>query len=89
MKKLMFVALLGATLAGCSEYSESDRTVGGALIGAGTGAAIGAIATGDGTGAAIGALAGGATGAVVGNATTPRACRVYDAYGYPHRVRCP
>ena len=51
-------------------YDPGQRAVGGAVLGAGTGAAIGAVA-GGGRGAAIGALAGGAIGAVGGAATTP------------------
>lgn len=51
-------------------YDPGQRAVGGAVLGAGTGAAIGAI-TGGGEGAAIGAVAGGALGALGGAATTP------------------
>ena len=52
--------VLATGLAGCTNpYDPGQRAVGGAAIGAGTGAAIGAIA-GGGRGAAIGALAGGA-----------------------------
>ena len=53
-------------------YDPGQRALGGAVLGAGTGAAIGAVA-GGGQGAAIGALAGGAIGAVGGAATTPPA----------------
>jgi len=64
-------------LAACGDpYSPGARAGGGALIGAGGGAAIGALAGGGG-GAAIGALAGGATGAAVGAATTPSRPRGY------------
>jgi hypothetical protein len=58
-------------LAACNPYDPGQRALGGAAIGAGTGAAIGAIA-GGGRGAGIGALAGGAIGAVGGAATTPQ-----------------
>jgi hypothetical protein len=62
---------LAAMLASCSNpYDPTQRAVGGALIGAGTGAAIGAVA-GGGTGAAIGAGVGGAVGAATGILTTP------------------
>jgi hypothetical protein len=63
------VLVLG--LAACTNpYDPGQRAVGGALIGAGAGAAIGAAA-GGGTGAAIGAASGGALGAITGAATTP------------------
>ncbi len=57
-------------LSACNPYDPGQRAVGGAAIGAGTGAALGAIA-GGGRGAAIGALLGGGIGAVGGAATTP------------------
>ena len=49
-------------------YNPTQRAVGGALLGAGTGAAIGGLA-GGGRGATAGALIGGAVGAI-GGATT-------------------
>ena len=59
-------------LSACSNpYDPGQRALGGAAIGAGTGAAIGGLAGGW-HGAAIGALAGGAVGAVAGAVTTPR-----------------
>jgi len=71
------VALLGT--AGCTNpYDPGQRAVGGALLGAGGGAAIGGLA-GGGRGAAIGALAGGVGGAALGAATTPAPP---PAYGY-------
>jgi osmotically inducible lipoprotein OsmB len=83
-------ALVAATvLAGCSPYSQSDRALGGAGIGAVTGAVIGGAATGRAGGAVAGAVVGGATGAIVGAATTPRACIARDAYGRRVRVPCP
>ncbi len=76
MKRLITPAALGlAALLGLSActnpYDPGQRAVGGALLGAGTGAAIGAIA-GGGRGAATGALIGGGVGAVGGIATTPQ-----------------
>jgi hypothetical protein len=72
-KAALFVgmaALMGLTA--CTDpYDPGQRAVGGALLGAGAGAAIGGIA-GGGRGAGIGALAGGAIGAVGGAATTPQ-----------------
>ena len=74
---MMTKALLSLTLAAglgltaCTNpYDPGQRALGGAAIGAGTGAAIGGIA-GGGRGAAIGAVTGGALGAVTGAATTP------------------
>ena len=73
------VLLLASGLAACTNpYDPGQRAVGGALIGAGSGAAIGAVA-GGGRGAAIGAIAGGAVGAVAGVATTPPAPHGYYA----------
>lgn len=88
---IKFVAPLAVALAlaGCSTTSQTDRTLGGAAIGAGAGALIGA-ATGGGTGAVLtGAAIGGAGGAIVGSATTPKACVARDSYGRRYRVECP
>ena len=60
--------LLG--LAACNPNNPADRALGGAAIGAGTGAAIGA-AVGGGTGAAVGAATGAGVGATTGVLTTP------------------
>jgi hypothetical protein len=75
MKRLITPVSLGLgallCLSACTNpYDPGQRAVGGALLGAGTGAAIGAIA-GGGRGAATGALIGGAVGAAGGVATTP------------------
>ena len=65
------VAALTLCLAACTNpYDPTQRAIGGALIGAGSGAAIGAV-LGGGYGAALGAAAGGTLGAVTGAATTP------------------
>lgn len=73
-RKMTAAALSGLALlsvAGCTNpYDPGQRAVGGALLGAGSGAAIGGIA-GGGRGAAVGALIGGVGGAAVGAATTP------------------
>jgi hypothetical protein len=64
-------------LSACTNpYDPVQRTIGGGLIGAGSGAAIGAAA-GGGHGAALGAAVGGAVGAVGGLLTTPP-----PRYGY-------
>jgi len=66
------IALIGAlVLAGCSGEPLSTRekgTIGGGLLGAGTGATIGAAVGAPGAGAAIGGALGAGTGYVVGNA---------------------
>lgn len=78
LTSLAAAAGLAAMLAGCTDpYDPGQRALGGAAIGAGTGAAIGAIA-GGGRGAGIGALVGGGVGAVGGAATTPQR----PVYGY-------
>ena len=87
MKRLIGVAMLLA-LTACNTDSQSQRTVGGAAIGAGTGALIGAAANG-GRGAAVGALAGGAAGALIGRATTPNNCIYRDRNGRKFTARCP
>lgn len=62
---------LALAISGCTNpYDPGQRALGGAAIGAGTGAAIGALA-GGGRGAAAGALIGGAVGAIGGAVTTP------------------
>ncbi|QRG07857.1 bacteriocin [Xanthobacter dioxanivorans] len=86
---IVCVSAMALTLGGCSEYSRQDRAVGGAAIGAGTGALIGAAATGTGTGALVGGLIGAGAGAVIGAETTPRACWARDGYGNRYRVQCP
>ena len=66
------IALVGTFgLAGCSGQPLSTRekgTIGGGVIGAGTGAIIGAAVGAPGAGAAIGGALGAGTGYVVGNA---------------------
>ncbi|MCP8938224.1 YMGG-like glycine zipper-containing protein [Alsobacter sp. SYSU M60028] len=82
------VAVALTALAGCNTESQSQRTVGGAAIGAGTGALIGAAA-GGGRGAAVGAIAGGAAGALIGRATTPNNCVFQDRNGRRFTGPCP
>lgn len=89
MIKIAAPIALALMLAACSTTSQTDRTLGGAAIGAGTGALIGA-ATGGGSGAVLtGAAIGGMGGAVVGAATTPKNCIARDRYGRRYRVACP
>jgi len=75
MNRLVKTGALGlmilATVPACTNrYDPYQRAAGGALIGAGSGAALGALA-GGGSGAALGALVGGAVGGAAGYATTP------------------
>jgi len=63
MKKLIMPFVLSAAIAVAACSSTTERTLGGAAIGAGTGAAIGAVTGGS---PATGAILGGALGAVGG-----------------------
>lgn len=74
---LVILALSGLLTACADPYDPGQRAYGGALLGAGSGAALGAIA-GGGRGAAIGALIGGGLGAIGGAASTPESG--YDGY---------
>jgi hypothetical protein len=81
LSTLAAVSLLAA--AGCT--TTEKRAVGGAAVGAGTGALV-AAATGNNV--AGGALIGGAAGALIGAATTPGMCRYRDAYGRVYEAPC-
>lgn len=61
-------SLLAASMLLLSACTKQERTLAGALIGAGAGAVIGSAAGGTGGGVA-GAAIGGVTGAVIGNAS--------------------
>lgn len=88
MRKVLLVALMALTLAGC-ETARQDRVLGGALIGAGGGALIGGLA-GRSTGAAVaGGVIGAATGAIIADATRPGRCYYRTRSGHRHYVRCP
>jgi len=63
LRKLMIPAALTAAIAVAGCNTTTERTVGGAAIGAGTGAAIGAVTGGS---PAAGAVIGGAAGALGG-----------------------
>jgi hypothetical protein len=94
MNRVVVVAAIAATLAGCNAYDPRDRALAGGVIGAGAGAVVGGLATGRPGGAVAGGIIGAAGGAIIGAATTPRRyhrarwCRGYDAYGYLVRYRC-
>ncbi|GGC87689.1 glycine zipper domain-containing protein [Chelatococcus reniformis] len=75
MKQLCIVGMLALGLVACNPYNRTDRTLGGAAIGAGAGALVGGVASGSAGGALAGAAIGGVGGAIVGNATTPRRYR--------------
>src|SRR5712672_2245434 len=71
-------------LSACTNpYDPVQRTIGGGLIGAGSGAAIGAAAAG-GHGAALGAAVGVAVGAVTGLITTPPPPTYHGYYNHRH-----
>ena len=72
LPRILLLAGIALIPAACTNpYDPGQRAVGGALIGAGTGAAIGGLA-GGGRGAATGALIGGGVGAIGGAVTTPQ-----------------
>lgn len=89
MKKLLLVGAMGLALAGCSEYSRSDRALAGGALGAGTGALVGGLATNSAGGAVVGGLLGAAGGAIIGAETTPHACTARGRDGRLYRVQCP
>ncbi|WP_299867393.1 YMGG-like glycine zipper-containing protein [uncultured Hoeflea sp.] len=89
MKKIVistFAAVSLLAAAGCS--TTEQRAVGGAAVGAGTGALIAAATGSSSRGVATGALIGGAAGALIGAATTPGMCRYRDAQGRIYEARC-
>jgi osmotically inducible lipoprotein OsmB len=87
MRKILILAAFVAALGACTPREE--RTAGGALIGAGTGAVIGGLATGRAGGALAGAAIGGAGGAIIGSATSPdRVCVGRDEWGRRVRYAC-
>ena len=88
MNRILISVALVLGLAACSSTSQSDRTVGGALLGAGTGALVGGAIDG-GRGALIGAAIGGVGGAVVGHETAPKRCVYRDERGRRYRDDCP
>ena len=74
-------------LAGC-ETARQDRVLGGALIGAGSGALIGGLA-GRSTGAAVaGGVIGAAAGAIIADATHPGRCYYRTRSGHRRYVNC-
>lgn len=82
MKKAIIFAVIGLTLAGCTQTEKGAGT--GAVVGGLAGAAI----TGNVRGAAVGAALGGVTGALIGNASEPGYCYYRDQYGQRYTARC-
>jgi outer membrane lipoprotein SlyB len=80
MRKAIFAAATLALLSTIPVGANAQDAVGGAIIGAGTGAVVGG-AVGGGRGAAVGAVVGGTTGAAIGANAEPRYRR-----GYRERV---
>jgi predicted small secreted protein len=87
MKKIIVVAVMALSLAGC-ETARQDRQAGGALIGGGAGALIGGLATNSVGGAVAGGLIGAASGAIIADATRPGRCYYYTRSGYRRYTRC-
>ncbi len=87
MRKIIVVAVMALTLAGC-ETARQDRQLGGALIGGGAGALIGGTATRSAGGAVAGGLIGAAAGAIIADATRPGRCYYVTRSGHRRYVRC-
>lgn len=90
MKKvgsLIAVSALALGLAACGE-TRNERTLSGALIGTGVGAAAGGLITGKASGALIGGALGAGTGAIIGNQTRGPRCYARNRYGERYRVPC-
>ncbi len=71
MKRMILIAGVALSLAGCGP-TRTDSALTGAAVGGAAGAVIGGAATGRAGGALAGAAVGAATGAVVGAAAAPR-----------------
>jgi hypothetical protein len=87
MKKILIVAAMALTLAGC-ETARQDRVAGGALIGGGTGALIGGLASNSVGGAVAGGVIGAAAGAIIADATRPGRCYYYTQSGRKRYTSC-
>jgi hypothetical protein len=87
MHKILVVAALALTLAGC-ETARQDRAAGGALIGGGAGALIGGLASHSVGGAVAGGVIGAAAGALIADATRPGYCYYRTRSGHRRYVRC-
>lgn len=92
MKKigsLIAVSALALGLAACGE-TRNERTLSGALIGTGVGAAAGGLITGHAGGALVGGALGAGTGAIIGSQSGPRRrARCFAENRYGERVRVP
>lgn len=92
MKKigsLLAVSALALGLAACGD-TRNERTLSGALIGTGVGAAAGGLITGKASGALIGGALGAGAGAIVGSQQPGEGRRCYrvNSYGERYRVAC-
>jgi hypothetical protein len=88
MRKIVLLAVMTLTLAGCQTARE-DRILGGSLIGGGTGALIGGLAGGSAGAAVAGGLVGAAAGAIIADATRPGRYYYHTRSGHRRYVRCP
>ncbi|MDR4307007.1 cell envelope biogenesis protein OmpA [Chelatococcus sambhunathii] len=95
MKKVASLAAISALalgLAACGE-TRNERTLSGALIGTGAGAAIGGLATGSATGALVGGAIGAGTGAIIGSESRGprryRRAKCFEENRYGERIRVP
>ncbi|HVI29122.1 YMGG-like glycine zipper-containing protein [Hansschlegelia sp.] len=92
MKKIGSIVAISAValgLAACGE-TRNERTLSGALIGTGVGAAAGGLIAGNATGAVVGGALGAGAGAVVGSQSRGDRSRCYatNRYGERYRVPC-
>jgi hypothetical protein len=65
--RLLYGLLLVGSLSFFASCTKQEKTGGGVVVGAGTGALIGSLATKSAVGGVVGAVAGGALGGVIGN----------------------
>lgn len=86
MSKAAAFAIAGAIVLSSLSGCYATRAEKGALIGAGTGAAVGAVATRSVGGAAVGAGIGALTGYVVGRNSYP--CQKVNIFGQPYTGTC-
>lgn len=86
---LIAVSAVALGLAACGE-TRNERTLSGALIGTGVGAAAGGLITGRAGGALVGGALGAGAGAIIGSQSGPerRRCYATNRYGERYRVDC-
>jgi len=86
MSKVAALAVAGAIAVSSLSGCYATRAEKGALIGAGTGAAVGAVATRSVGGAAAGAGIGAIAGYLIGRNTFP--CQKVNIFGQPYMGTC-